>query len=392
MASIIIIALCVVAVAGLAVGLVKGFTKCSVWGGTVLFTVLIGKLIVIKTGMLGGHGEFAVLLTAGLLVLFILLFALTGRYLKREIAKYREMSHYKNADAREENEELILYALDNSDKKAYKKQVKRKIKDKSGPWGVVDRIFGGITVALNAAMYFIIFICFVLIIVDFAQLPSLTSVFSGVLAGGLWVNVASKIALDLLFVTLVYVCIRQGYRSGISRAVLTLLLLAMVVFAGYLSYHLAFHTELFRSLAENAANGGMSSFASSVASVTSAIGIDATGAAQCVITALLFVVMLVVVIVLAVFLPHFVERFRTFKGFAVVDGILGAVVLSVIFIAIFMFAGAVLYSLHDAAALQSFNGYMQGSLANSLYEYNPLVIWGVVDGLPFRGWFSGAEG
>jgi uncharacterized membrane protein YfhO len=104
----------------------------------------------------------------------------------------------------------------------------------------------------------------------------------------------------------------------------------------------------------------------------------------------LFLIFLIAVIICAIFFPKLVEKFRGEKAFYIVDGVLGAIILTVIVFGIIIMLFGTLYTLSDLPAFYKFNGYIFSSpITNALYANNPLErLFGVFDNLPFRGWFK----
>jgi hypothetical protein len=171
-----------------------------------------------------------------------------------------------------------------------------------------------------------------------------------------------------------------------------LIILAMLGGAGYLANYIAFNTETFASLAAQMVEGGLGETLNSVASAMSALGVTAETLAKIILMVGLFVLFLIVVIIFGIFLPKLVNRLKEGKAFQIVDGVLGAVVLTAIVFGILLFVGGVLSTLSDLEFMSGFNECIQlNYIANSLYGYNPLASLGILDNLPFRGWFTKAE-
>jgi hypothetical protein len=383
MGTILIAVVCALSVIALIVGLVKGYTKTNVWGVAVLLTVIISRLIIANTNSFGGSGVIIIAVAFGILLAFIILLNILKRTIAKGCEKAKQLSYYKKYDEREENTELILNAIDDGDKKAYKKYSKRKIKQTAGGWGIVDRVLGGVFNCLNIALTLGIILSVFILVVQLAQIASLTALFEDVLANGVWQNVGAKLVFDLLFVSIAYLCMSAGYKSGISSGVCVLIIIGLLGLAVYLSYHLATEVEVFVSLAESLANGALSSLSQTLSS----FGIKGTGVAQIIIMVCLFILFLLVVILIAIFLPKFVKKFRESAPFRVVDGVFGAVVVSVIIFGVLMVVGGILYTLNDLSIMGYFNEYMNNSyITNSIYAYNPLS--GVFGNLPVRSWFS----
>ena len=143
MTAVLVILVCVAAVAGAVGGFFVKLTKSSCWGVTVLLALICEGIIgaaVKKTS--SGYGLALLISTVVVAVVFMCVFGVLKKLLYKAAEARRQLSHYKNYDDKEENEELILAAVDSGDKRQYKKQLKKgkRIKDSAGVWGFIDRI------------------------------------------------------------------------------------------------------------------------------------------------------------------------------------------------------------------------------------------------------------
>lgn len=244
-------------------------------------------------------------------------------------------------------------------------------------------------VALNTVLLVGLVISCVLLFVEFAQIESLTNLFADSLASGAWVNLGANLAFDLLFISLLFASLKLGYKAGIFSALCGLVIFGLVIGSGYLSFHLAFQTEMYDNIAVQMAFGSFGEAISSITSVTSNFGVSAERIAKIVLMAGTFIVLLIVVIIVGIFLPKLIDKLREGKAFNTVDGILGAVVLTVIVFGLLLVTFGILSTLSDLEIMTVFNSYMGNNyIANSLYLNNPLAGLGVFDGLPIRGWFG----
>jgi hypothetical protein len=299
------------------------------------------------------------------------------------------LSEYKHHDAKEENTAEILTALESGDKGAYRKSAKRKFKARAGVWGFIDRLLGGLSTGLNVTLTLSIVISFVFAMVDFARIDDLTNLFKDAMTQQIWLDQGVKYTFDLIFVSIIYASIRIGFKGGISSALCTCVIIGLLVLSGYLSYHLAFDVQVFIDGASQIANGALKDVISSIASISSAIGIDEVKIGQIIILCALFVAFLIAVIIIGIFLPKVVEKFRGEAAFYIVDGILGAAVLTAIVFALIAFLFGALYTISDLPAMDVFNTYIYAApTINAVYQYNPLQSWtGLFTQLPIRSWF-----
>lgn len=395
---IVFLMLLIVAVGiGTVVGFIKGYTKCSAWGGAALFTVLIARPVsekiaesVAPSDSFNFSGLYIIITAVGILLVLSFLFMLVKRYIASAVDAGVLLSHYKNYDRFEENTEQVLAALDNDDKKAYRKAVKHKIKDRAGPWGLVNRIFGAITCALDGVSIVFVIEAILLLFVDFSHIEFLTNTFGEVINHGYWTDFGSWYALDFLLVVLVGACVRSGYKRGVLSMVGVLAVLGLLGVSGYAAYHLAFNEAAFVGMAESFANGPLAGMLGDNANALQNIGLDGVTIGKYVVMVCIFLVFLVFVIILGIFLGKWIDKIKTSVVVGAIDGVFGAIISTVVVIAILTFLGAVVYTLHDIEALSQLNSFMEKSrLCNAMYALNPIGGLGFIQALPFRSWFGG---
>jgi hypothetical protein len=387
---------CALAVIGLIVGFIKGFTKTRAWGLIVLFSVLVVKTICMGTYDINGKGEFIILAAILSVLVFMILFGVLKKFIAKKVADAQKLSEYRHYDAKEENTERILTALEAGDKKTYKQSAKRKFKAKAGGWGLANRILGGVNLAFNGLMTATIVIFSMLALVDMVQIEALTQAFNDVLISSMWTEFGSIYVFDLLVCVILYASIRVGYKGGICSALSAFVIIGLLVLSGYLSYHLAFEVEVFQNAAKDMANGGMGEMISSIAGVLTTFSTDENAKSEMAVTVSsgiimvgLFVAFLIAVIIVGIFLPKIIEKFRGDKIFYMIDGFFGATVLTLIVFALIALLFGALYTISDLPAMDIFSKYIYSSpVANAFYKYNPLQSWfGAFNSLPLRSWF-----
>lgn len=384
------IELILIAVLGVAVligavsGLVKGYAKTSFWGGTVLLALLIERLV--GSGIKKENSVvFAIVVIiaaiASLLVLTAL-FALLRKIMARRISARRTLSEYRNHDELEENETLILNALDNNDKKEYKKlrKKRKKIKTKSGVWGVLNRVFGALFGALNAFVGAFAAVAFIVLFVEISQISQVAELFESFLVSDIWANMLGKIALDMLTISVLSLAIRSGYKSGISSLLSTVIVIGLIVVCAFASWNLA-SGEAMQGMVSGLEEGMLGALPDMLGDLRHNI-------ATVITAVILFLLSLIVIIIVAIFLPKFVDKFRENKVFGAVDGVFGAIVFTAFIFGLLLVFGGVAYTLNDLSIMESLNKYMANSyFADCLYSCNPLG--SVFANLPLRGWFGG---
>lgn len=377
---------CGCAFIGFICGLIKGYTKVSAWGGAVVLTMLIARLLISKIEAGSDYGFVMLAVTFGVLIVLMLLFALVKRYINDAMEKAKRYSYYKTYDEREENTERILTSIDDGDKKSYRKYSKHDVRISSGPWGVVNRVFGAVTVALNASVIAGMVLSMAIVVTDLTGIVGLKNALAPVYRQAAWINVGSQWAFDLVLVAVACACLRTGFKSGILSLASTLIVLAMVCGGALVSYLLAFGSNAFISMAQSLNDGVLSGITGQLSS----FGVDGLTVCKAIVAVGIFIVFLIPIILTGIFLPRWIDRIKGDGAVAVVDGAIGAILLFAVVFALLMFAFAVLYTLNDLAFLEKFNTYMiTNDVMNVLlYGNNPLNGLAFIRNLPLHGWLS----
>ena len=307
--SIILIAVVsLFTVIGAIVGAVKGFTNVKSWAVELLLT---GAITIAVSGLVSSKTDGAVAaivslsIAVALICAFMLVFAMLRKALNKKIEKRKELSYYKQYDEREDNTEQILQAIGTEDKNSYNKLTKKKFKQSGGVWSVLDRVFGAVCLALKGAVITGLIIAVALVILDFTRLPAeggkLFGLLGGIYQSGIWVFFKNYI-LDFIAIGLIILCIKNGFSSGISSSLWSLLVLGLIIGAGALSYYLAFNAQDFIAVAGNL-EGKLAGVLEGAADILNAIGLSTLKIAQLIIGTGMFLLMLVAVILIAVFVP-----------------------------------------------------------------------------------------
>ncbi len=385
----IIIAVAVIAVLAFLFGFYRGYAKLSCWGGVVIGTVLVSMIVNRYLGEFDERGIVMLAIAAFSMVVLTILCQLVRRYILRQMKSSGKLSFYRQYDDRTENDEHILVSLDKGDKKAYRKYAKRKFSESRGAWGVVDRVFGGITFAVNTFVALAVLLSLALFIIDAAQITVAYNALSEIYENPAWTHFGFNYCLDIVIATLLCMCIRLGYKSGFVSALGTIVILGLFVGAGYLGYYLAFNVPAFASMADGLREGALAGVLANIEPMLSTIGLSADIVAKIVVAAGLFIVFAIVVIIIAIFIPHAIEKLRKIKFVMAIDGVVGAIVLTGVVFFILLAIGAFVYQINDLAALKSFNDYMNAScLAKALYNDNIFNTIAALQNLPIRSWFG----
>lgn len=397
MLTYIIIAACVLAAIGIIVGFALGYIRLSCWGGTVIGTALI-CFVVDRSGLVPSgssapwHGLIMLGVALGTLLVLTIICALVRRYLVRRVAVSQKLSFYRQYDEKEANDERILIALDKGDKKSYRKFSSRRFTRKRGVWGVVDRVFGAITLTINIFAAIAIVGALALIIIDAAQITVAKDALAPVYNNALWQGEGSAIALDLIVITLMCMCIRSGYNGGILSALSVLIVIALIGGAGYLAYHMAFNTGLFDGAAQGFYDSVLKNALSGFQANLDKFQLTPLTIGKIVITAGLFIVLLIPAIIISIFVPRAFDKIRGYQTVEAVDGAFGAVILTAVVFAVLVFLGAILWQVNDIQGFEVFNSYIERShVANGLYGDNNVATFDFIVNLPLRTWLGLAK-
>lgn len=382
MSAVLIVLVCVGAVVGALAGFFRKFTKTSFWGLTVLIALLFERMVGTSAKKSSDGYGLAVLLTAIIVLLVVSAVLLALRQLlAKAVDARKKLSGYKNYDDRAESEELILNAVDNNDRREYRRQLRKskKIKDSAGVWGVLDRIFGAASGCINALAGIGAVIIFLLLFADMSGITAFKNAFSASLSSSNWKGLGTDIALDFLVICALSLSIRIGYRGGISSAISIVAVLGLLAGFAVASWSIA-SSEVCAPAVEMLKNGLLSTFASS-------LGGAADTVAKAIIAVLIFALSLIVVILVGIFLPKVVDRFRENKIFNAVDGILGAVFMCAVVTVLLLVFGGIAYTLNDLPFMAQLNEYAKKAcLGDGIYSCNPMG--SAFEAFPLRGWFK----
>lgn len=382
MTAVFIVVLCVGITLGVLVGAFKKLTKTSIGGMAIFLTLLLEKAI--SSGVdrqSGRYGQTMIIATIIILVIiYILLFVLKKCVTKAYNSRI-EMAHYKNHDKIEENELLILNALDNNDKKKYRqlKKERRKIKDKAGAVGVVNTILGGLFGGANLLIAIGVVTVSMIMFADLSQIAALKGAFAPVLEGAGWINAGKGFALDVLLITALALSITAGLKGGISSVITFVVILGMVF---------GFAAAAFAIASSETCAGAVAALSDGLlVGLKGMLGDNVNMVATVVLALIIFLLSLVLIILVGIFLPKLVDKFRENKVFNLIDGVLGAIVLCGVVFGLLASFGGVAATLSDLPFMAKFNEYAAASgFADALYSCSPMAA--MFEGLPIRGWFN----
>ena len=182
---------------------------------------------------------------------------------------------------------------------------------------VCNRLLGGITALLNAAVGIVCVAAPVLAALPFFGVQP--AVLAPLYENAAWQAFAGR-AFDLLLVAVCMLLVRAGYRIGLVRSLWTVLMLALALGAVVLSAFLALRVPFLRS------------FAGTIAGTFGQMNAAAAQVLGTVIVALIcFAVFLVIIILIGLLVNLLVKKLRGPLVLGVIDGVLMAVVFGALF-------------------------------------------------------------
>lgn len=351
----VVLILCIVlalfALIGFITGLVKGFIKAHTWAGeyvvSALLTISVGALLNSMEVPPMIAGVVVIISAVALLLICIGLSKLFQRVIRRSMEK--------------RDEEMRKY----------------------GFVGALNRLWGGIVLAIKGLTIGMLIIVPALVVLDFAHIEALQTFLNEIFESGFWYAV-KPVVFDFLVIGIINIAIRHGFSNGISSSLWALLVLGLAVGAGFMSYNLVFNSGLF--------TGASAAFANTVSGWFGQMqipeGLPLT-IAQWIITAGLFVLLLIVLLLVSFFVSRVLTFARLGSAFYVVDGILGAIVMFVIFVGIILLLGYIIHPIYDLEFMKPLTGYFEMStVAKYFYQENLLCNLGLPVLIPLREWLT----
>ena len=350
--SIIILAVVLLfTVIGLIVGLVKGFKQVNTWGGEYILAALatIGIGAILKKAEVPVKIASIVMLSVALLTL--LLFFLLSTLIKKSISRSFEK---REDDMR-----------------------------KLGGVGVINRIFGGISLMFKGLVISSAILVSALVVLDLSHIAAVKDALQGVYQGKFWLWFKPFI-FDFIIIGIIHLAVRHGYSSGISSALWKLIVFALAIGAAFMAYGLVFRTEIFVS-ASDALSGKVSGWMSQFP-----VSEGATlNIAKWIITAGIFGLLLIVVAVVSFFVSRVLTFARVGSTFYVVDGVIGVILSIIITLGVMLFIGSIIAPVSDLEFMAPFTEYFTTSkFATYFYNDNLLLAFGMKPLIPLRDWLS----
>lgn len=333
--------LALLAVIGFIAGLFRGYAKVQSWAGEYVISTLItiGVGVILKRARVSAMVAGVVVIVCA--VAFLLACAGVSKAVKSLICK-----SFKKCD-----EDFRDYGIA----------------------GIFNRILGAFALALKSIAICLVIIVPVLVVLDFVPISELENALASVYNSAFWYALRPYV-FDFLIVGVISFAMHRGFKRGIATSLFALLVFGLLVGAGFLSYYLVFNTGAFGSASASLA----ATVSRWVDNFESLKKISET-IAKYIITTGVFLVMFIVIVIIAIFVSKAIKRARFGTGgFALVDGVIGAIVAILIAVAALLFLGYVLNPLYGLDFMKPFDVYFRSSaIARYFYQYNLLINGGV---------------
>lgn len=343
--------LAVFSLIGFIVGIVKGYTNTRKWAGE----YLVASLIAISVGAIFVKIGLDVLISGAitLAVAVVLILGCIGISGIIQRALVRAMERRDEFD------------------------------DSYGAVGVVNRLWGGVVLAIKGFTIGNLILLPVVLVLDFSQISVIKPILSGITESAYWLAVR-PILFDLLVLGIMNIAIRHGFASGIASSLWSLLVFALIVGAGFMSYHLVFNSGLFNN-ASAALAGHLQGLIGNIEFLKGMVDVIA----KVIIVIGLFIILAIVIAVISFFVTKVISFARLGSAYYVIDGIFGAMVLFIIALSVMLFFGAIINPIADLDFMKPFTEYFSMStVAKYVYTDNLLMKLGLPELLPLREWLS----
>ncbi len=337
------------AVIGLIIGIIKGFVKVQTWAGeyavSALLTIAVGAILNAAGAPPVAAGIIVIILAVVLMFVCMILSKVFKRIVRRKMER--------------RDEEMRKY----------------------GAVGVVNRIWGGLVLAIKGFTVGMIIVVPVFMFLDLAHIGDMQAALG--LSGGYW-GVVKKCALDFIVIGFLNIAIRHGFSNGISSSLWSLIVFGLAIGMAFMSYNLVFNTELFNG-ASTALSGTVSGW---FGSMQIPEGIPLT-VAKWIITAGMFLLLLIMVIFVSFFTSRVLSFARLGSAFYIADGILGALIMFIVTLGVLLLVGHILNPICDLEFMQPLSGYFESStVAKYFYQQNLLSNMGLPAFIPLRDWLT----
>ena len=339
------------AVIGLIIGLIKGYIKVQTWAGE----YLVSSLLTISLGAIFNAVGVDSMVSGIIVIIAAVLFLLGCMGLSKLIRNLISNSFAKR------DEELRKY----------------------GAVGVINRIWGGIVLAIKGLIISLFIVVPILVALDLSQLSANMPAMASVYDSALWYMI-KPITFDFIVLGFLNIAIRHGFSNGISSALWGIIVFGLIVGAGFMSFNLVFNSGLFA--------GASASFGEVVAGWFGGFQLPEgipTAIAQWIIVAGIFLLLTIIILLVSFFVSRVLVFARLGPAFYIVDGILGAIVLFILVTAVMLFIGFLVQPIYDLEFMAPLTSYFDMStVARYFYQDNFLSLCGMPTLIPLRDWLT----
>ncbi len=386
MIKLLVLILIIIGAIGFIAGFIKGYTNTKIWASvyvcTTISTVATIKALSAYEEVTANDIVYTSIVfgcTIVYMLAFLALFKLSKRAFKKGIERRQQLSYYTHYEEAHPDEAAVI-ALEDGDRKEYKKVTRRNFKPSSGAIGVVSRIVGGVNVAVKSIVMVGLLGMIALFVLDLTglQFPEqLEAIYAT-----RYYEVFSRYTADCIVVGITMLCLGYGYKNGILDSIGGLLKIAIVVGSFVLTFFIAFKTQVFIDLAHVMQHNMPQFIVKGVESIYNMLaGIEFTSAIAKFITmenvcqGLLWIGLSLIVLAFILigfhFAPAIYETMRKSATIKFFDGILGAVVTFAVVMGILAYLGATFFQVVDAPLMQTFNTYFKDAYVGSVvYSHN----------------------
>ena len=329
------------AVIGFITGLFRGYAKVQSWAGE----YVISALLTIGVGVILKRARVAVMVAGVVTIVCAVVFLLVCTGISKAI-KLLIGKSFKRCD-----EDFRDYGIA----------------------GIFNRILGAFALTLKALTICLLIIVPALVVLDFVPVSTLENALASVYASAFWYAIRPFV-FDFLVVGVISFAMHRGFKRGIATSLFSLLVFGLVIGAGFLAYYLVFNTGMFGSASASLA-ATVSRWVEGIESLKKI----SDSIAKYIITTGVFLVLFIVIVIVSILISKAIRRARfSTGGFALVDGVIGAIVAILIAVAALLFLGYVLNPLYGLDFMKPFDAYFKSSaIARYFYQSNLLIKGGV---------------
>ncbi len=264
-------------------------------------------------------------------------------------------------------------------------------------WKVLGRVWGGLALAIKGATIVILILIPLIfginLIIEwglFLDADTCTIISEALAPYQEYIDLITPYVTDIYLIAIISAAIRQGNKTGILRTIWSLVSFALVIGSGYLAWYLPFNVAEIGALGEGL--GANVPFIAEIAQSTVAFN-EAWNAAflgNILVMGGLFVILVIIVVIFNFIISSLLENALAGTALKIVDGVLGAIVTTVILLAVIIALGALAYQCSTLDFMAVFNDYFtaENSLASKFYNENLLNGFEFIQNLNIAQYFG----